>query len=59
MQYHPAMATKPLPQRQDKTLSIRLYSHELQTIKIAAKRLGISLADYVRDSCIARAKRAA
>ena len=51
------MDTKPLPKRQNATLSIRLYLHELETIKDAAKRLDQSLADYVRDTCIARAKR--
>lgn len=42
---------------QDATLSIRLYSDELDTIKKAAKNAGISLADAVRKTMLAWAKR--
>ncbi len=57
LQYPLGMRNQGLPQRQDKTLSIRLYSVELETIKDAAKKLKVTLAVFVRDSCIARAKR--
>lgn len=40
---------------QDSTLSIRLYSDELSTIKKAAKTLKISLADFVRRACMEKA----
>lgn len=42
---------------QDATLSIRLYSNELDTYKKAAKNAGKSLAEYVRDVLNASAKR--
>lgn len=42
---------------QDATLSIRLYSDELATIKKAAKNAGKTLAEAVRDVMMAWSKR--
>jgi hypothetical protein len=42
---------------QDATLSIRLRRDQLNTIKKAAKNAGISLADAVRMTMLAWAKR--
>jgi uncharacterized protein (DUF1778 family) len=42
---------------QDATLSIRLYSDELNTIKKAAKTAGKTLAEAVREVMLAWSKR--
>lgn len=42
---------------QDATLSIRLYSDELATIKKAAKTAGKTLAEWVREVTAKAAKR--
>lgn len=57
MQYHPRMAKKTKPKKQDAVLSIRLYSHELQAIKKAAKLTNRSVSEWVTDKCVAAAKR--
>lgn len=43
---------------QNATLSIRLFAHELKTIKKAAKKQGFKkMAEFVRDTLLDRAKR--
>ena len=45
--------------RQDVLLTCRMYRRELETIKKAAKNAGKSVSDWVRESLLLRAKRAA
>jgi len=59
LQYPPDMAKKQIQTKQDAVLSIRLYSHELNTIKIAAKASNRSVSKWVTDKCMAAAKRTA
>lgn len=42
---------------QDAMLTVRLFKPELQAIRKAAKTAGKSIAEYVRQSCLERAKR--
>jgi uncharacterized protein (DUF1778 family) len=42
---------------QTATLTIRCYADEKKIVRKAAKTLGISLAEYIRTTLIARAKR--
>jgi predicted DNA binding CopG/RHH family protein len=58
LEYYPAMALRDY-EPQNAILAVRLRESELKTIKKAAKAAGISMADAVRDTMLAWAKRGA
>jgi len=46
-----------MPNTQTATLTIRLFDHELEDIKKAAKRADKSMSDFVRETLLRKARR--